>query len=96
MPNLEPDDPFDRGDLERRAKRDLERRSRRDEGHFWNALALVGSVGWPIVLLATGGALLGHVLDARWDTGVRLTLTLLAIGVTMGTWAAFRAARGDA
>ncbi len=80
-----------------RGKRDVERRRRRSsEGdRFWHALGLVGSVGWPIVLLATGGALLGRLADAHWDTGVRFTLLALALGVSLGTWAAFRALRGD-
>jgi len=87
---------FRRDDPAARARRDVERRRRRAPGgHFWSSLALVGSIGWPIVLLATGGALLGWHLDRRWGTGVRCTLMLLCVGTTLGTWVAFRAAQGD-
>ena len=80
-----------REDASERLRRDVERRRRRAPNEaFWRAVALTGSVGWPIVLLATGGALLGHYLDNRWHSGVRFTLMLLAIGTTLGTWIAFR------
>jgi predicted F0F1-ATPase subunit len=90
------EEEFRRADARARARRDIERRRRRaPESHFWRSLALVGSVGWPIVLLATGGALLGWHLDHRWATGVRFTLALLSIGTTLGTWAAFHAVKSD-
>ena len=46
-------------------------------------------------MLATGGALLGHYLDGRFDTGVRFTLLLLTLGTAAGTAIAFRVVRGD-
>jgi len=89
------DPALERDDLRRRARQDLGRRKRREPpGRFWQAVALMGSVGWPIVLLATGGALLGRWADQRWDTGIRFTLMLLTIGTTLGTWIAFRTLRG--
>ena len=78
-----------------RAARDVERRKRRRQGErFWHALALVGSVGWPIVLLALGGAWLGRALDLRAGSGVRWTLVCLSLGTGLGTWIAFRTVRG--
>ncbi|MCA9693357.1 MAG: AtpZ/AtpI family protein [Nannocystaceae bacterium] len=86
-----------RDDVRRRAQQDFARRRRRaPRGRFWEAVALVGSVGWPIVLLATGGALLGRLLEARWSTQVHLTLTLLVLGAALGTWIAFRTVRARA
>jgi ATP synthase protein I len=89
-------DRFSRGDIEARSRRDLERRRARGNDDFWRALAMIGSVGWPIVLLTLGGALLGRVCDTHWHTGVRFTLMLLALGASLGTWAAFRTVRGGA
>ncbi|MHB8416541.1 MAG: AtpZ/AtpI family protein [Myxococcales bacterium] len=89
------DRPFQRGDARDRTRRDLERLRRREpSSHFWKSLALIGSVGWPIVLLATGGALLGHLLDDRWRTGIRLTFLLLTVGTAAGCFMAFRTLRG--
>jgi predicted F0F1-ATPase subunit len=89
-----PDDPFRRDDARNRTRRDIDRlRGREPEGRFWRSLALIGSVGWPIVLLATGGALLGRYLDAHLGTGVRFTLMLLTVGTVLGTWIAFRTLR---
>jgi len=74
-----------------RTRRDIERLRRRESGGgFWRSISLIGSVGWPIVLLATGGAFLGRYLDARWGTGVRFTLMLLTLGTGIGTVVAYR------
>jgi predicted F0F1-ATPase subunit len=86
---------FERGDLRERIQRDIERRKRREpEDRFWRALSLLGSVGWPVVLLSTGGAMLGRYADVRWGTGVRFTLMLLSLGTALGTFIAFRTLRG--
>ena len=86
---------FRRPDPRERARRDIVRLRRREAGaRFWRSLALIGSVGWPIVLLSTGGAILGRYLDERLGGGVRFTLMLLALGTTIGTWIAFRTVRG--
>ncbi len=83
-----------RTDTRERTRRDLDRFRRRETGgRFWRSLALVGSVGWPIVLLSTGGALLGRYLDARWRTGVHFTLILLTLGTVLGSFIAYRALR---
>ncbi len=87
----ERDDSFRRADARERTRRDLMRLRRREPGErFWRSLALVGSVGWPIVLLATGGALLGRYLDARFGSGIRFTLMLLTLGTALGCFLAYR------
>ncbi len=89
-------DRFARGDARERTRRDLERvRRRQPGGRFWRSLALIGSVGWPIVLLATGGALLGRTIDGRLASGVRFTLMLLTLGTALGSFIAYRSLRGD-
>jgi len=88
--------PFRRDDARERTRRDLDRlRNREPGGRFWRSLALIGSVGWPIVLLATGGALLGRYIDARLETGIRFTLMLLTLGTVVGSFIAYRALRGE-
>lgn len=47
------------------------------------------------MLLATGGAMLGRLLDDRFGTGVRLTLMLLTMGTVLGTVVAFRTLHED-
>jgi ATP synthase protein I len=82
---------FDREDPRESTRRDIERMRRRQPGGgFWRWAALIGSVGWPIAILGTGGAFLGRYIDARWQTGVRFTLMLLTIGIALGTFIAFR------
>ena len=88
---------FGRGDMRRSIERDFRAHSHREppEKAFWRWLRVLGSVGWPIALLSVGGALLGHWIDERWDTGVRWALVLLAIGVTAGSWIAWRVVGGN-
>lgn len=88
------DQSYRRGDARERTRRDVERLERRDAGgRFWRSLALVGSVGWSIVLLATGGALLGHYLDGLFGTGVRFALMLVTLGAALGSFIAYRTLR---
>lgn len=80
---------------EARLNRDLVRfKQRSDSGQFWHAVALIGSVGWPIVVLSTGFAMLGHHLDAQQHSGVRYTLILLLCGTGLGVFSAYRSLRG--
>jgi ATP synthase protein I len=86
---------FHRPDVRDRTRRDVERLRRREPGGgFWRSLSLVGSVGWPIVLLAVFGALSGRWLDERFRTGIRFTLMLLTLGTAAGCLVAFRTLRG--
>ncbi len=91
---VRPDDSLHRGDPRDRTGRDLERLARRRSPGLAASIALIGSVGWPIVLLAVGGAVLGRYLDSRWNLGIAATLILLFLGVGLGTYIAYRSVRG--
>jgi ATP synthase protein I len=84
-------------EMQDRTRRDVDRLRRRERnGRFWRSLGLIGSAGWPIVLLAVGGAVLGRYLDSLLGTGVRLSVGFLVLGTALGSFAAFRTLRGDA
>jgi ATP synthase protein I len=84
-----------RADLRRSIQRDFRRHGRRDQGHhsFWRSLSVLGTVGWPIVCFAVGGAVAGHWLDMRWQTGVRWALILVTCGTLVGCWLAWHLVR---
>lgn len=86
-----------RGDLQRAFERDFGVHERREssEKAFWQSLRILGSVGWPIALLAVGGALLGHWLDEQWHTRFLCALTLIILGVGIGWWTAWRIVKGN-
>ena len=67
-------------------RRDLTRYTRREasDRSFWQSLAVLGAVGWPIVIATVGGALAGRWLHARWETGIWLTALLVAVGAAVG------------
>ena len=88
------DDSLHRHDPRDRTGRDLERLARRRPPGLASSIALIGSVGWPIVLLGVGGGLLGRYLDGLWHLRIAATLILLLAGVGAGSYIAFRAVRG--
>ena len=73
-------------------QRDLSRHARREPGFgtFWRSMAVLGAVGWPIALLAVGGAFLGRWLDLQLRSGIRCTLMLITVGAALGCWQAWR------
>ena len=64
---------------ERRAR--AQRESRRSIGQD---LALVGVIGWTLVIPALLGVYAGRALDRRFGSGVFWTLGLLVAGVVLG------------
>ena len=90
-------DGGERPDMRRSIERDARRHARREPtaATFWRSLSVLGTVGWSIALPAAGGALLGHHLDTRLGTGVRLTLILLTAGVLVGGVLAWHALGRD-
>ncbi len=84
--------PTPRPDIRAALERDASRHARREVGHrsFWRSLGVLGMVGWPIALSSVGGALLGHYLDNRWNTGVRFALLLLMVGTGVGLFVAWK------
>lgn len=77
----------------RAVDRDATRVEQRRPSGFLRALALVGSVGWPIALLSAGGAVLGRLLDQWLGTGVLVTVALLVAGAVAGSLMAVRTLR---
>lgn len=64
---------------ERRAR--AQRESRRSIGQD---LALVGVIGWTLVIPALLGVYAGRALDRRFGSGVFWTLGLLVAGIVLG------------
>jgi ATP synthase protein I len=60
-------------------------------GNLWQQVARVGTLGWMIVLPIVAGAVLGHMLDRAFDTGVRWALALMFVGVVAGGYSLWRA-----
>ena len=82
-----PDGELERA-VERRRVRD-ERWQREGERPLARNLALVGTLGWLIVVPALLGALGGRALDKVAGTGITLTAALLLVGVVLGCWLAW-------
>ena len=73
--------------LDEEVRRHRERRDRaqREGGRsIGQDLALVGVIGWTLVIPALLGVYAGRVLDRRFGSGVFWTLGLLVAGVFVG------------
>ncbi|HUN76366.1 MAG TPA: AtpZ/AtpI family protein [Steroidobacteraceae bacterium] len=85
------DQPLDeavRTSRERRARG--EREGRRSIGQD---LALIGVLGWTIVIPTLFGVFAGRWLDRRFQSGIFWTLGLLVAGVTLGCTLAWQRLR---
>jgi ATP synthase protein I len=49
-------------------------------------LALVGSLGWSLVVPMLAGAFLGHFIDHRYQTGVFWSATFIFLGTAAGAY----------
>ncbi len=67
-------------------KADRKLRARREPAlSTWFGLGMFGLVGWSIAVPTVAGIALGVWLDTKLDTEISWTLTLLFIGVVLGS-----------
>jgi ATP synthase protein I len=71
-------------ELVRRQRERRERAVREGRRSIGQDLAMIGVIGWTVVIPALLGILAGRWLDRRFDTGILWTLGLLVAGVTLG------------
>ncbi|MCB9565794.1 MAG: AtpZ/AtpI family protein [Myxococcales bacterium] len=71
-----------------RARR--ERARRRPVGNLWRQVARVGTLGWMVVLPIAAGAVLGHLLDRRLDSGITWALAFIMLGVAVAGYSLWR------
>ena len=88
LPDTDLPDPDLSGPI-RRAQRDQERAAAEKRLGTGATLALIGTLGWLIVLPPLAGLFLGRWLDRAGD-GRFWTLSLLFTGIAVGCWAAWR------
>ncbi len=87
----DPDDPQGdqlSGSVRRRRER-RERWLREGERPMGRNLALIGALGWLVVVPTLAGLFAGHWLDDRAGGGLFWTAALLVVGVALGGWLAW-------
>ena len=77
--------------------REERRRLWRREGErsMGRNLAMIGAIGWTIVVPTLLGILAGRWLDQRFSSGIFWTLGLLAAGLAIGCWLAWKRIVGE-
>ena len=82
-------------DLDEAVRVRRERRKHARERSLAQTLAMVGVLGWTIVLPALAGVAIGRWLDRALHTGITLTAALVFVGVAGGCALAWRRLRHD-
>jgi ATP synthase protein I len=67
-----------------------ELRKRQGESPFWHGIAMLGVVGWTIILPTLVGIFLGQFLDQKWPQAFSWTITLMLGGLTLGFYQALK------
>jgi ATP synthase protein I len=70
-------------------------RARSQKGDIWESLAILGLVGWSVVVPTLVGAALGAWIDHRWQSRFSWTLMLLVSGLVLGCINAWLRIRRD-
>lgn len=65
------------------AKQERMLRGRKRNGD-WSAIAILGVVGWSVVLPTLAGVAVGAWIDHKWPSRFSWSLTLLLIGLATG------------
>jgi len=70
-------------------------RARQTRTSNWTAIAILGVVGWSVVLPTLAGVALGVWLDQRWPVRFSWAITLLVTGLAGGCAVAWLRIRED-
>lgn len=78
-------------------RRQWERREWQDRGErpVWQNMAMLGSLGWLIVVPTLIGLGVGRWLDGVFDTGITLTAAGIFVGVCVGGLLAWQRMNGE-
>lgn len=85
-----PEHPEQLDEAVRKRRERRERWQREGERSIGQNLALIGALGWTIVIPTLAGIFLGRWLDRLFDSGIFWTLGLLFAGLAIGCALAWR------
>ena len=70
-------------------------RGRANRRNIWDAISILGTIGWSITLPTLAGVFAGIWLDHRFPRRFSWTLSLLFAGLVIGCANAYRQLKGD-
>ena len=91
----EPDDHEKLSDAVKIRQERCKRWEREGERSIGQNLAMIGVLGWTIVLPTLLGLFAGRWLDRQFSLGIFWTLSLLVVGLTVGCALAWRRMHGE-
>ncbi|HUA82865.1 MAG TPA: AtpZ/AtpI family protein [Bryobacteraceae bacterium] len=66
------------------AKQERMLRARRERRNWWGAIAIVGVIGWSVVVPTLAGVAVGAWLDRHYPQSFSWTVSLLIAGLAIG------------
>lgn len=88
-----PDDPQRLDDAVRTRHERRQRGAREGERSIGQNLAMIGAIGWTVVVPTLAGIFLGRWLDREFGSGLFWTLGLLTLGLAAGCVLAWKRMR---
>ncbi len=77
------------------AKQDRMLRARKERTNNWRAIAILGVIGWSVVLPSLCGVAVGIWMDQRWPARISWALTMMLAGLVVGCVSAWFRIRED-
>lgn len=83
-----------KSDVGKKEERKLWSRERKDESTLYG-LGVIGLIGWSVVIPTLAGVALGRWIDSRWPSSVSWTITLMLVGLALGSLNAWHWISGE-
>ena len=71
-------------------KKKLREMRKRDTTSFWDGVAMLGLIGWMIMIPTLIGIFVGRYLDDKYEQEFSWTITLMVLGLFFGGYNALR------
>lgn len=95
MPETPPERPEEKMLRDVAAKQERMLRARRERGNNWRAIAILGVIGWSVVVPTLVGVAVGIWLDQRFPMRFSWAVALLLLGLVVGCTSAWFRIRED-
>lgn len=81
-------------DVGRKEERKIWIKKRKEQSTLYG-LGVIGLIGWSVVIPTLIGVAIGRWLDSRWPSSISWTITLMLVGLALGSFNAWHWISGE-